>query len=351
MKTQSKLRIGRCDSRTGIGIVELMIAVTLLSVVLLASMALVDSGRRFSRTTLSITHIEELAQQMLFKMEKELANAAGFEPVTPQDTINAFGPGETTSLLSSGTAGFPPRGMLLLSPGEANEERLSYASLSTDGLNFMGLTRGEHCTQSAAHGGFIYWAGMAEPIDVQSNPPVAPNGKAIAEDGSDVLFSGDGFGFTYRVPVDPAGGNNFLDGNNLRLGAEVPGIGPTLNGWGALVFEPKETYVEAETGDDLNRDGDAIDVFDIGQIRRLTWADNAPGQGSDIGIGPTNILQERCNWGGDLDNDGYDDPLFLWNRETNLLEVRLFLVGRSDNDIPVVRRVQSVMFLRNEPEL
>ena len=338
-------------ARKGISMVELMVSVTLFTVVLLASMAMVDSGRRFSRSTMHITHIEDLAQQMLFKMEKELANAAGFEPVTPQPASGQLGAGETTELESSGTAGFPPRGMLLLDPGEPNEERISYASLNADGIHFDTLTRAEQCTQDSTHTGFVYWAGMAEPIAVQNNPPTTPTGTALGEDGNGVLFSGDGFGFTYRVPVDPLGGNNFLDGDELQLGADVPGIGPTLNGWKALVFEAKDTYDESQTGDDINGNGRADDVFDIGQIRVLTWADNAPAPVSDFGIGPTNIIQERCNYGGDLDSDGFDDPIFLWNRETNLLEVRLFLLGRSENDIPIVRRVQSVMFLRNEPEL
>jgi len=335
----------------GIGLVELLISVTLFTVVLLASMAMVDSGRRFSRSTMQITHIEDLAQQMLFKMEKELANAAGFEPVTPQPASSQLDILETTELESSSTAGFPPRGMLLLAPGEEHEERITYASLNADGRHFDTLTRGEQCTSPATHTGFVYWAGMAEPIAVQDTPPTTPTGSVLGEDGNGVLFSGDGFGFTYRVPIDPSGGNDFLVGDELQLGADVPGVGPTLNGWKALIFEAKETYDESITGDDINRDGSADDVFDIGQIRVLTWADNGAGQISDFGIGPSNIIQERCNYGGDLDSDGFDDPIFLWNRETNLLEVRLFLLGSSDNDIPIVRRVQSVMFLRNEPEL
>jgi hypothetical protein len=153
------------------------------------------------------------------------------------------------------------------------------------------------------------------------------------------------------VPVDPSGENNFIDGNQLRLGADVLGIGPTENGWNALVFVPKNTYDESKTDDDLNRDGDTDDVYDIGQIRRLSWAHDQPTQVEEIGMGPSNILQERCNWGGDLDGDTFDDPIFLWNRDTNLLEVRLFLLGRSNEDMPIVRSVQSVMFLRNEPEL
>ena len=59
------------------------------------------------------------------------------------------------------------------------------------------------------------------------------------------------------MPVDPSGGNNPLDGDDLRWGAVVPGVGPTTDGWMALVFEPKSVFEEAQHGDDVNKDGDA----------------------------------------------------------------------------------------------
>ena len=112
-----------------------------------------------------------------------------------------------------------------------------------------------------------------------------------------------------------------------------------------------DTYDESQTGDDVNKDGDRVDVFDVGQIRRLTWDTADPTRVENLGLGPTNVIQERCHWGADLDADGFADPLFLWNHETNLLHVRLFILGRANQDVPVVREVESVMFLRNEPEL
>ena len=120
----------------------------------------------------------------------------------------------------------------------------------------------------------------------------------------------------------------------------------------ALVFEPSTTFDEVHAHQDLNRDGDQTDVFDVGQIVRLTWDTAQPNDTLDsLGLGPTNVLQERCHRGSDLDADGFADPLFLWDAQTNLLHVRLFLLGASEHDLPVVRKVESVMFLRNEPEL
>ena len=71
---------------------------------------------------------------------------------------------------------------------------------------------------------------------------------------------------------------------------------------------------------------------------------------SELGMGPSNILQERCEWGSDLNGDGFEDPIFLWDRGSRRLQISLFILGRTNADQPIVRQVQSVLFLRNIPE-
>lgn len=338
-------------TRAGGLMLETLVAVGLFSVVLLSSLAMVESGRRFSNSTMQITTVEDLAQQMLFRMEHELASAAGSAPKFALP--GPLAASEATGLEASTTLGFPPRGTLLLDRGGAREERLSYSAIGST-TRFEGLTRGVQCTAASDHPGADgvdqLWSGLAEPLADQEAPAPADYDGIALEEGRQVFFRGDGTGFSYRVPVDPSGGNNPLDGDALRFGAVVGGV-PTVDGWVALVFEGHEEYDEAATRDDLNADGDTADVFEIGQIRRLTWDARNPGPVEDLGLGPSSVVQERCNHGGDLDGDGFADPLFLWNAATNLLHVRLFLLGASRRDMPVVRKVESVLFLRNEPEL
>lgn len=338
-------------SRAGGVLIETLIAVSLFAVVLLTSMAMVDSGRRFSRSTIQITTVEDLAQQMLFRMERELATATGAVPrFALPGPVTA---GETAGMNVSSTAGFPPRGELLLDRGTAREERVAYATLA-GAARFADLTRGTQCTTASDHAGDDgvdqLWAGLAEPLANQVDPGPGEYDGIALEDGVEVFFRGDGTGFSYRVPVDPSGGDNPLVGHDLNWGAVVGGI-PTVDGWMALVFEAESAFEEAPAREDVNGDGDQTDVFDVGQIRRLIWDASAPDFVEDLGLGPSNVLQERCNRGGDLDGDGFDDPLFLWDAETNLLHARLFLLGATNHDLPVVRKVESVMFLRNEPEL
>jgi hypothetical protein len=349
VKVFAPIQLGR--SNTGGLLLETLIAVSLFSVVLLSSMAMVESGRRFTNSTMQITTVEDLAQQMLFRMEHELACATGSTPVFALPApVNAA---EAAGLTVSSTLGFPPRGTLLLDRGTAHEERVSYTSIAST-TRFEGLTRGVECTVASDHAGANgvdqLWCGLAEPLANQLDPAPGDFDGIALEDGQRVYFRGDGMGFSYRVPVDPSGGDNPLNGNDLFFGAVVGGV-PTVDGWIAIVFEARDEYSEATTGDDLNEDGDKTDVFEIGQLRRLTWDATGAGDVEELGLGPTNVIQERCNHGGDLDGDGFSDPLFLWNAETNLLHVRLFLLGASRRDMPVVRKVESVMFLRNEPEL
>ena len=340
------------SARRGTSLVELMIVVMLFTVVFLASLGMVESGRRFSSSTIGISTAEELAQQMLFRIEHELSNATGLEP---NAVITAdLGNGETATLQVDSTLGFPPRGQLLLERSTSSEERLTYDRLNTDQVNFELLTRGENCTFDHTHldNAELMWTGLAEPLELQDNPPPEDFDGIADENGTPVFFRGDGTGFSYRLPIDPTGGRNYLNGEDLFWGAEVPGIGPTLDGYVALYFEPCTVFEESSTDDDLNNDGDRTDVFDVGQIRRVVWdATNPTVAQEDIGFGPTVIMQERCNWGGDLDDDGFDDPMFLWDKDTNVLHVRLFVLGHALKEMPIVRQVDSVMFLRNEPEL
>ena len=163
-------------------------------------------------------------------------------------------------------------------------------------------------------------------------------------------FRGNGSGFSYRVPVDPAGGMDYLDGNSIRWGAVVDGV-PTETGWYALIYQPQGEVSEVDLREDINDDGDQDDVFDVGQIRRLAWDTTDPGGPvDDHGLGPSVVLQERCGWGNDLDGDGFEDPIFYWDRDRRILHLRLVIIGRARADSPVIRRVEASVFLRNDAE-
>lgn len=334
--------------RSGYSIIELVVATTLFAVVLLSSMALMERDAHLSRSTLSITAVEDQSTQMLYRIERELA--VGLIDTPRAVLTSQLDAVETGQIAVASTLGFPPSGSLLLSRGQPNEEVVSYSGLGAGGSSFATLVRGEACTQPQTHSinMEILWLGLAEPIADQAAPPASSFDGVANEEGTGVFFRGRGAGISYRVPVDPTGGTNYLDGEDIQWGATV-GAASMTSGWVCIEFVPRTTVSEAETGDDINGDGDAVDVFDVGQLRRRIWDTSNPGGPvEDLGLGPTAIFQERCNWGGDLDGDGFDDPLFLWDPARRQLHVRLFLIGRGVKDMPITRRVESVMFLRNE---
>ena len=332
------LRMRSARSRRGNTLLEILIATTLFTVVFLSAVAMMESGQRFSSSTLEITAVEEQAQETLFKVERLLSNAI---PNTPSSTTS-IGAGANIAVLADND-GFPPRGWALLDPGNAGQELVAYDGLGTAGELFA-LARGQQCTTERSHGQVtVHWAGVAEPWAAGG-----PTTGVALELGVKTTFRGKGLGFSFQVPVDPAGGRTFVQGNEVRWGAPVLGTGQTRNGRMAIYFQPQSSFAEASENADVNGDGDRVDVFDVGQLRRVAWDVTAPGMSDDIGLGASVVLQERCNWGGDLDGDEFDDPLFLWNADTNELHIRLFVLGANRSGLPVVRRVESFLFLRNE---
>lgn len=333
-------------------LVEIAVTLTLLSFVILASMALIHHDRGLSGQILHSSQIELAGQNLLLSLEHEVANAYGERPIA----VAPLGLGAAVKTLQlDSTLGFPPVGTVVIDRGKANEERIDYAALGPGKIVLDQLVRGVQCTEKAPHGAQaeVLWTGLAEPL-AQKDPPPSPSsydGVAMETSGP-VYFRGDGTGFSYRVPVGPSGEKDDRIGHELKRGAEVPGGGATLDGWNAIYFKPRITFDESVHGNDVNGDGDVADTFDIGQLRRVTWdTSDSAAPVYDVGIGPATVLQERCNYGGDLDGDGFDDPLFLWDSTTNELHVRLHLISTSRADEPIVRRLESVMFLRNEPEL
>jgi len=341
------IRPQRRYTRAGFTIVEILFATTIMTGVLLASFIAMQRDVQLQRSSLSVSVAESKAQSMLYKLERELGDARG---ANPRATLSsALGPGGTTALVTPNTLGFPDQGFLLIDRSNGGREVVAYAGL--DVTSFTGLTRGQQCTQPNEHGigGEVLWAGIAEPIPQQAAPPANLwDGQALEPTGT-VFYRGLGTGFSYRVPTDPAGGTNYLDGDDLLWGETVAGV-PTLSGWGVIHFTPVWVFNEATEGQDLNKDGDRTDLFDIGQIRRRTWDTANPGAPStDFGLGPTVMVQEQCNWGGDLDADGFGDPMFLWDANRRTLHVRLFVLGTASGTSAIMRRVESMIFLRNEP--
>jgi hypothetical protein len=172
------------------------------------------------------------------------------------------------------------------------------------------------------------------------------DGQALTAEGP-LFFRGDGTGFSFRVPTDPLGGSQYFDATGIRWGSKVAGA-PTTNGWSALTYNPVRQITEAEVQTDINGDGDSFDTFTIGQIRLVRWdAFNNGGASDDVALCPPIVVQELCNYGGDLDGDGFADPLFLWNPADGSLRINLTTYSGIQNERAAIQRVANTLYLRN----
>ena len=339
----------RRAARAGFTLIELAFASAIFALVLLGALSVMEKQNQGARSTIGITLAESRAQELLYRLERDLAVARGFAPVA--QLTAALPAAATGSLQLSSSAGFPNGGMATVDRGLGNEETLSYDRLDPAGLALIALMRGQQCSQDTNHAlpSEVRWAPLGEVLAVQTNPPAGTWDGRASVLGQTVFFRGQGTGFAYQVPVDPTNSNppNFLSGHDVQWGAAPNGAASTT-AWNAIVFEPRIALSEAEADSDLNGDGDRIDVFDVGQLRRLSWDAALPSApGEDVGLSPTIIMQERCAWGSDLDGDGFEDPMFLWNAGTRELCMRLFIVSNSVRGNPIARRVESVIYLRN----
>jgi hypothetical protein len=334
-------------ARSGFTLVESLFAASLISVVILGSILLLSHDMQSSKSSISVQVAQNQAQTLIYALEKELSNARGERPVATLTSTLGSGAGGTVALDSS--AGFPPVGSILIDRGTNQSEHIAYSVLSPDGLTLTGLTRGTQCSSATGHAlnAEVLWSGLAELLTLPGTPPPdLYDGQALESTGP-AYFRGDGTGLSYRMPTDPSGGHDYFANGQLQWGATV-GDAPLLTGWCALYYVPDGTYDESKAGIDINHDGDTTDVFDIGQIHRVRWNTADPASApNEVAIGPSVVLQERCHYGADLDGDGFGDPIFLWDPVSGRLHLRLFVMGRNAQGWPTVRRVESMVFLRN----
>lgn len=330
-------------------LIEITVVLCILSIIMCSMLVSThQEAKRFGEMA-SMTDNERTGREMTGRIESMLDFAIGASPQAFLVANLAANDAGGSALVDT-TLGFPPQGVLLLEPGTAWEERLEYNGLDVAGQRFLGLGPAAQCTAAAAHvnGQPVHWAGMAVAIDNQDAPPADQwEGRAESDTGP-VFFRGDGTAFSFRLPTDPTGENEFFDADgNITWGATV-GDTATLEGWAAIRFDARDEVREADVEQDLNADGDRVDIFDLGRIEVVTWNAFAGGMvPSEIGLCPPIVMQERCNWGGDLDGDGFEDPLFLWIPSEGRLELRAFLAIGAINRQQVVRHVDSTIHLKN----
>lgn len=332
----------------GFSLVEVLIVGLILSGVMLAMTSTATGDARAIQDMARRASYDLRGQVLLGTLEDQLRHAQGRIPVSY--TIDDVG-GSLGAFPLDTDAGFPHEGLLLVAPGSNKNEWIRYRR--RDNVTYptlLPLERGVQCTHPHGHpaGTQVLWAGLGLVVGVDTAPPSEAFDGVAQEGLRQVYFRGLGTGFSYRTPVDPTGGNNWLNGIDVNWGAELDG-NQSMTCRAALAFRPVDQVSEANLGADLNGDGDQQDVFDRGTVVRHIWDESGNLDPDQASLGSSAILQERCNWGGDLDGDGFDDPMFLWNSMSGRLRVRFFMIDAESNP-PSVNRIEGVIDLINPSE-
>ena len=338
-------------ARRGVTLLELLIAVSILTGILIVSLATFGREGEALQAITDQSQVSQRGQQLLGRLDDLLRDA---EPFLPDAWLTEdSGSSQTTGLSLDRTLGFPDQGTVILEPGTLREERINYSSLSSLGgiPRLLGLERGQACTDPAVHGvgARALWSGAGFAIPQQISPNLAAFDGISLERGQQVFYRGDGTGFSFRVPTDPTGGNDVLDGLEVLWGATLRGQ-PLSTARSAIVFEVTGQVTEAELDLDIDGDNMRDATFDMGELHLRTWDTADSGVPSQtVSLGGTRILQRQCDHGGDLDSDGFDDPMFLWTPETGRLRIRLFFLSHRVGKQGTVSRQETVLHLRNPP--
>ncbi|MEL6903904.1 MAG: hypothetical protein AAFP22_00775, partial [Planctomycetota bacterium] len=326
--------IRAAGSRGGLTLVELVIAAGLLAGVLYASLEALRGNREMVETANARNDTARRVRELVDAITRETSRANG---VVPRAFTTGPVGATATRLALDGAEDFPPAGAIVFEPASADRELGLYSDHGTQALD--GLERGAGCDDGRAHGDAceLNWGGAATVLEDQTAPASQFDGRALELEGA-LAFRGLGTGFCFQVPTDPTGAEDFLDGVDVRWGAAVRGL-PSAGAYSAFQYEVTGVAREADSGVDVNADGDLEDTFDLGRVVLWTWDLSTPGTGpARAAAGPSNIVQERCRWGADLDGDGFADPLFLWDPGTRRLSIRITALAAAQNRPPQVLR-------------
>lgn len=136
----------------------------------------------------------------------------------------------------------------------------------------------------------------------------------------------DGTRVRIQVPVDhDFDGVLYNSTGDVTFGYAVGGV-PTIGAAAWYSFVVDEVVTEGALLLDANGDGDQDDSFELGHLELQT-------PGANIVVTGSWILQNAGDPGGDVDGDGFVDPIFSLSEvgDSGLMRLKLFAVHRVAN--------------------
>ena len=329
----------------GFTLIEVSIALSVMTVILLATSAVLRKETRGIMELQNMGHSEKVMNGAFHRILRTIQFARGYSPET--NLVSTLNAAESGEVLLGNVTGFPESGLLVVDRGQATEEIIRYERHAAIGSGLWTLERGVEGTTARGHsaGSSALWSGLARPIANQTDPAPAEYDGRTDDLRGDTYYLGRGTGLSYQVPVDPEHTGSYESSTGPRWGAQVAG-GEVEGAHAAVSFIRSTEISETKRDFDFNRDGDQDDTFDLGRIAIQSW-NNDPAEAIRINLTPSIILQEKGAYGSDMDDDGYQDPMFLWSADQGRLRLRFFVLAGTINGHEVVRRFETIIHLCN----
>ena len=223
--------------KAGFTLIEVTIAMAIVSVILLATTAALQKEAENASDMQRLSYSERLIQDLFTKIEQRLDFSQGMNSETTLSSgLSTAG---TSSVVLADSLGFPFQGFATIEPGTGTEEVIEFTAIDPDNEALESLKRGQRGTPAVSHpsGSQIIWEGYSYPIEDQTAPTAGTFDGQTNDLRGPLFFRGDGVGFCYRKPIDPAGTGSFIGPTGIRWGATVGGA-DTEDGCAALVFRP-----------------------------------------------------------------------------------------------------------------
>ena len=334
----------RRTKRSGFSLLGILIGLSTLALFMSGMLFALHAEITRGQDSVKDSFAESRINDLFSRMERELVRS---RVVIPNTYLTQALTATAQRARVGSTVGFPNEGTLLLGPGQARQERIRYDFDAGDPTEFAGLERSSRCAVPSMHprGTLVLWANTARLVANQGTPAAHEYDGISQEPFGPRFYRGDGTGIAFQTTVPPADAN-LTDGRAAQEDGKA-GAPATKAELALLRFVPVATLTEANRGFDFNRDGDYEDSFDLGSIHLRSRDPNAPKRTTDIALCPPMVLQETCNPAADMDGDGFEDPMFLFDETTGRLRVRLFVLAGAIQDIPVIRRIETRIYVRN----
>ncbi|MDB4426586.1 prepilin-type N-terminal cleavage/methylation domain-containing protein, partial [bacterium] len=141
--------IFRRSDQGGFTLIEVSIALSVMTVILLATSAVLRKETRGIMELQNMGHSEKVMNGAFHRILRTIQFARGYSPET--NLVSTLNAAESGEVLLGNVTGFPESGLLVVDRGQATEEIIRYETHAAIGSGLWTLERGVEGTTARGH--------------------------------------------------------------------------------------------------------------------------------------------------------------------------------------------------------